>query len=433
MSAYAYQKTAATGAAQALTAADETAPATDRDPTTLTDFVTLAKAASAANIEQILAAAAAGKPDTCRLLVGRGNVAWKGETADASAVLTELSAPDLWPPVQAAIEANYASFSDQTWDHLRSTLAGTPAGTDALIKALGYQDKIAASFNPTAKAGILTELLRLPAADSAGLRGVVRVKTGAWAYRPKGRTIQGKDALSNARFEAMMARKDAAVPEGDAKKAIGRDIARFLDDQGIDESVDLVAYSVRHEIGHAMDQKHAGASKTLREAAGWKSVDTAGFVKACEPKLTGEALDEAINALAPVFGGATAPSAKGQGGADGLNKYQQLEKTLESWSAAEKNATLTAALRASRIGKSMGRQAVQGGFAQASFIVSSLAILDKDLYARLQTWNNPFAMVSSKEWVAEIYAQAMQPGFDVDKAAYFGAAEKAFIKAIKGD
>ncbi|MGK0358508.1 MAG: hypothetical protein ACI9U2_000797, partial [Bradymonadia bacterium] len=414
-------------------AADDTEPATDRDPTTLADFVTLARTASAANIAEVLAAAAAGKPDTCRLLSGRGPVSWNGATVDAGSVLYELKASDLWPQVQAAIVATYTSFNAQTWDHLRSTLAGTPTGTDALVKALNYEDKIAGGFNSTAKAGILTELLRLPAADSAGLRGVVRVSQGAWAYRPKGRLIQGKDAMSNASFEAMMARKDVEVPEGDTKKAIGRDIAKFLDSKGIDESVDLVAYAVRHEIGHAMDAKHSGASSTLREAAGWKTVDTAAFVKACEPKLAGDALDEAINALAPVFGGATATSAKGQGGTDGLTKYAQLEKTLEGWADTQKNAALTAALRASRVGKSMGRKLVQGGYAQASFIVSSLAILDPALYTRLQTWNNPFAMVSSKEWVAEVYAQAMQPGFDADKAPYFGAAEKAFIKAIKGD
>ena len=434
MSAFAYDKArSSSAAAQELTAAEETEPATERDPTTLTDFVTLARAASAENIDQVLAAAAAGKPDTCRLLSGHGKVDWKGDTAEASVVLGELKAGELWPAVQAAIVASYANFNDQTWDHLRSTLAGTPTGVDALIKALGYEDKIAASFNSTAKAGILAELLRLPTSDTAGVRGVIRVTQGAWAYREKGRTIQGKDALSNASFKAMMDRKDAAVPEGDVKAGMGRDIAQFLDAQGIDESVDLVAYSMRHEIGHAMDQKHAGASAALREAAGWKTVDTAAFVKACEPKLEGAALDEAINALAPIFGGATAESAKGQGGADGLTKYAQLDKTLESWVDAGKNPTLTAALQASRVGKSMGRQAVTGGFAQASFIVSSLAILDPALYGRLQAWNNPFAMVSSKEWVAEIYAQAMQPGFDAEKAGHFGPAEKAFIKAVNGD
>lgn len=429
--AYDKQKAPAT-AAQELAAGDALEPATERDPSNLADFVQLARSASAENIAELLSAAAAGKPDTCRLLAGEGKVQWKGEETDAYAVLTELKSDQLWPKVEKAIVAGYASFSAQTWDDLRSTLAGTPVGVDSLIKTLGYGDKIDSGFNPTAKAGILTELLRLPGADTGHVKGVIRVTKGAWAYREKGRTVQGKDALSNKSFDAMMARKDAEVAQTDREGTVGRHIATFLEKQGIDESVDLVAYSVRHEIGHAMDQKHAAASETLRKDAGWKTVTTEEFVKACEPKLSGDALTEAINVLAPIFGGATAESAQGQGGEDGLSKHAQLEKTLEKWADTGKNPTLTTALVASRIGKSMGRQAVTGGYAQASFIVSSLAILDKALYDRLQTWNNPFAMVSSKEWVAEIYAQAMQPGFDLASASYFGEPEKAFIKAVKG-
>lgn len=435
MSAFAYDKTTAkTDAAKELQAGDGPDAATGRDPVSLGDFITLAQNASAETIADLLAAAAAGQPHTGRLLAGRGMIKWKGEAVDANAVLSEVNSADLWPTVQQAIVDGHASFNDQAWENLRSTLAGAPSCVDKLVKVLGYEKTIDKGFSAVTKAGILTEMMRLPQADTGYVTGgVKKVTRGAWGYREKGRAVQGKDALSNRAFDAMMKRKDAEVADGDQKAQIQKDIATYLDKQGVDEAVDLVAYSVRHEIGHAMDKKHSGASATLREAAGWKTVTTEEFVKACEPKLTGAALDEAVNALAPVFGGGTAESAGGKGGEDGLNKYQQLEKTLGTWEEGKKNATLTAALRASRVGKSMTRHAVTGGYAQASYIVSSLAIIDKALYERLQAWNNPFAMVSSKEWVAEIYAQAMQPDFDVDGASFFGAAEKAFIKSVKGE
>lgn len=390
-------------------------------------FVTAAK--DKKPIAEVLAAAAAGAPDTCRIMSGRGNVHLDGQETTATQVRNDLDVGDLWTPMQAAIVAGHGDFSEQTWDDLRTVLAAYGPGCDGLIKAVGLESKIDKAFNPTAKAGIVTELLRLPANDGAYIKRVQRTgKTAQWGYAEKSKVVRGGDGLSNARFDAMMAPKDQPLKDGESP--MRQVVAKALDARGIDEAVDLVAYSVRHEIGHAMDRKHSADSATLRDAAGWKRVTTEEFVKACEPKLTGSALTEAVNALAPVFGGGSAESAKGKGGEDGLSPHQQLEATLKGWTEAKTNLDLVKALQMSRVGKSLPRHQVTGGYAQASFIVSSLAILDSALYQRLQAWNNPFAMVSSKEWVAEIYAQAMQPGFDIEAASYFGDAEKAFIKAV---
>ncbi|MEZ4467077.1 MAG: hypothetical protein R3F43_22170 [bacterium] len=254
-----------------------------------------------------------------------------------------------------------------------------------------------------------------------------------WYHGDKSHNISAASMRSQAAVARTLAgsakRPELAGGRGvrpDHEAAVVDAMASQYKAEDVDTPAKEYARAFRHEIGHAVDHQLRGsASGKLREEAGWQTTSVEDFVRAQSPRpptwpTPSRCCRERFK------GGPDSEHRGGQGrGRPQADWWERLE------GLASRFPTLVDALKQSKYGKQLGRKAVRGGFAHANFLFGTLSILSPDLYQRLSQWNNPFALVSDKEWAAELYTAWFGPGANPDAPpTWLGPAELAYLRSV---
>ncbi|MEZ4474700.1 MAG: hypothetical protein R3F60_28715 [bacterium] len=401
------------------------------------ELIEACRGASAATLPDLLRLAAS-VPRANVILLKAGRYEVDGKEVDPAGLYPEGA---FWPKILELLVANADALDPAARADL-ATLAGTMPTAHRLIileQVLGVpvaQGQGGKEFTGPELNALTAEAARLPAAHVESERGylerVERNPNLPWYHGDKSHNISAASMRSQAAVARTLAgsakRPELAGEEFDPtmKRAVVDAMASQYKAEDVDTPAKEYARAFRHEIGHAVDHQLRGsASGKLREEAGWQTTSVEDFVRACEPKATDVA--DAVALLQERFkGGPDLSTAVDKGEGDSQADWWERLEGL-----ASRFPTLVDALKQSKYGKQLGRKAVRGGFAHANFLFGTLSILSPDLYQRLSQWNNPFALVSDKEWAAELYTAWFGPGANPDAPpTWLGPAELAYLRSV---
>jgi len=331
------------------------------------------------------------------------------KTGDAAAFYPE---GPLWPQVLARLEQGASTLSPL--DRLNVA---------RLAHALPEQDR----------RDILERVFGLPLDELAGAERLDAEALAALADQAArlSAPVEGEEEVEAEAAEAATAEAQSENVQRTRNLSTQATLARIglgaRTESELAEPAQELSRALRHEIGHELYFKQEGAAAdTLREEAGWQTVSPQEFVEACEPQA--QDVTEAVEVMEARFGEGRDPEVVVDKGDPDMESawWNQVEGLRERF------PNLVAALHLTRYNKQLQRKAVRGGFAHANFTSSTLSIISPDLYQRLGQWSNPTAMISDKEWAAELYNAWFTAGASGAPAPdWLGPAEQAYLDTLR--
>ncbi len=177
--------------------------------------------------------------------------------------------------------------------------------------------------------------------------------------------------------------------------------------RGIRSPVQLYAKTVRHEIGHAIDERlnadrslakrcgwtlyeHDAMDDWLSKIDAWTGADARPDFQECARTMLHEVFGQKLPGISTAFDG----------------RIQALEATHTGFSAWLASTALGKAIEGSRNPTDFASRATVGGaMTWLSTNQQTAYVIDGTASAQIKSWGNGAASVTDKEWVAELYAE----------------------------